>query len=95
MGRPPNGYDRRFRPQQLLSWYLGGLNYQFEHHLFPKVSHLHYPALAKIVEEVARDHGLRYRSSSSFSSSIAAHYRHLRALGAAPKALRLLTPIAV
>lgn len=69
------------RGNAALSWYLGGLNFQVEHHLFPKVSHLHYPALSKIVEEVAATHGVRYRSTRTFSASLASHYRHLRALG--------------
>ena len=69
------------RSNVLLSWYLGGLNFQVEHHLFPKVSHMHYPALSRIVEEVASEHGVRYRSTPTFSGSLASHYRHLRGLG--------------
>src|SRR2546426_5095543 len=38
----------------LLGWYLAGLNFQVEHHLFPRVCHLHYPALSRIVEETCR-----------------------------------------
>ena len=30
-----------------LTWYLGGLNFQIEHHLFPKINHLHYPAIGR------------------------------------------------
>src|SRR2546425_747567 len=36
------------------AWYLAGLNFQVEHHLFPRVCHLHYPALSRIVEETCR-----------------------------------------
>ena len=39
---------------RLLTWYMGGLNYQIEHHLFPKICHLHYPAIAQLVEAVPR-----------------------------------------
>lgn len=63
---------------RLLTWYLGGLNYQIEHHLFPKVCHLHYPALAPIIERVCRDFGIRYSVHTSFTSALAAHYRHLK-----------------
>src|SRR6185503_4075056 len=28
---------------RLLTWVLGGLNFQIEHHLFPRVPHTHYP----------------------------------------------------
>ena len=27
---------------RLLGWYVGELNFQIEHHLFPGVSHVHY-----------------------------------------------------
>jgi linoleoyl-CoA desaturase len=71
-------FDRRNR---VLSWYVGGLNFQVEHHLFPKVSHLHYPALSAIVEETARRHGLAYRCQPTLGSAIAANVRWLRTLG--------------
>jgi hypothetical protein len=39
-----------FAPRNLLlSWYVGGLNYQIEHHLFPKVCSVHYPAVSQII----------------------------------------------
>lgn len=69
------------RSSALLTWFLGGLNFQVEHHLFPKVCHLHYPALATIVERAAAKHGVRYRSTATLWSALAAHFRHLRALG--------------
>ena len=74
-----------FAPRnRLLSWFLGGLNFQVEHHLFPRVCHVHYPALAEIVESACRDHGLRYRCEPSFRSALAANLRWLRKLGAQP-----------
>ena len=33
----------------VLTWVLGGLNFQIEHHLFPRVPHTHYPQIAEIV----------------------------------------------
>ncbi len=63
---------------------LGGLNYQREHHLFPKVNHVHYPAISRIVKEVCDDHGVRYCEHATFSAAIRSHYRFLRALGARP-----------
>jgi len=53
---------------RILSWYVGGLNYQVEHHLFPRISHVHYPALNKIVREtmrLARQSNLPSRKTSS------------------------------
>lgn len=66
---------------RLLGWYVGGLNFQIEHHLFPDVCHVHYPALAGIVEATCRAHGVPYRAHPTLRAAIAAHYRFLRALG--------------
>lgn len=70
-----------FAPRnRLVAWYVGGLNYQVEHHLFPRVSHRHYPAIAAIVDDVSRRHGLHRRVLPSVGAALAAHYRHLRSL---------------
>lgn len=69
------------KDSRLLTWFLGGLNFQVEHHLFPKVCHLHYPALSKIVEETAARHGIKYRSCRTLREALASHYRHLKRLG--------------
>ncbi len=69
------------RGSRLLSWYLGGLNFQIEHHLFPKVSHVHYAALAPLIERVCREHGVQYRAYSSLVTAIVANVRWLRRLG--------------
>jgi linoleoyl-CoA desaturase len=69
------------RGNRLLGWYLGGLNFQVVHHLFPKVSHVHYRALAPLVEAACRDHGVRYRAWPSFGAALAANLRWLKAMG--------------
>lgn len=66
---------------KLLSWYVGGLNFQVVHHLFPRISHTHYPALTKIVERTAREFGVPYHVQPSLRSALRSHYRHLRRLG--------------
>lgn len=71
------------RQNRWLCWYVGGLNFQVVHHLFPKVSHVHYPALSAIVESVSRRFGVRYAAQRSFRGAIASHYRFLRAMGRA------------
>ncbi|HUG39482.1 MAG TPA: acyl-CoA desaturase [Longimicrobiales bacterium] len=80
-----------FAPRnRLLSWYVGGLNYQIEHHLFPQVCSVHYPALAPIVREVAERHGVPYHSQPTLRAAVASHLRMLKRLGqpdAAPRAL--------
>ena len=66
---------------RFLHWFVAGLDHQVEHHLFPKVCHLHYPALSRIVEETAREQGLRYRRHPSVRHALASHTRHLKRLG--------------
>lgn len=65
----------------LVTWYTGGLNHQIEHHLFPHICHIHYPALAKMVERTCRKFGLRYGVNNSLFGAIASHYRWLRQMG--------------
>jgi len=65
----------------LLSWYVGGLNYQIEHHLFPRVCSVHYPALSGVVREVARRHGIPYNEHRTLGQAVASHYRTLKRLG--------------
>lgn len=64
-----------------LTWYTGGLNFQIEHHLFPWVSHLHYPAIAPIVQRTAEDFGLPYNVKPTLVAALASHVRRLRQLG--------------
>jgi linoleoyl-CoA desaturase len=65
----------------VLTWLLGGLNYQIEHHLFPRVAHTHYPRIAAIVRRNAERHGLRYTVHPSLRAALRSHQRHLQALG--------------
>jgi len=69
------------RDNRLLSWFVGGLNFQIEHHLFPRICHVHYPRIARIVEKTCRRHGIRYHSFPTMSSAVRSHYRWLRAMG--------------
>jgi linoleoyl-CoA desaturase len=65
----------------VLTWLLGGLNYQIEHHLFPRVAHTHYPHIAEIVRRNAARHGVRYTVQPSLRLALRSHQRHVRALG--------------
>jgi linoleoyl-CoA desaturase len=69
------------RDNRFLTWYLGGLNFQIEHHLFPKICHVHYPAISPIVEAACRDHGIRHRSHRTMRRAVRSHVRWLRHLG--------------
>ena len=72
------------RRNPFLCWFLGGLNFQIEHHLFHKICHIHYPALSKVVEETCREFGVRYASHRTFWSAVASHWRWLVAMGRPP-----------
>jgi linoleoyl-CoA desaturase len=68
----------------------GGLNYQVEHHLFPRICHVHYPQIAPIVEQCAKEHGLPYHENSTFWGAVVSHGRTLKALGTAPQRDRVV-----
>ncbi|MBW4683181.1 MAG: acyl-CoA desaturase [Microcoleus vaginatus WJT46-NPBG5] len=71
-----------FAPKNhFLNWYLGGLNYQVIHHLFPHICHIHYPKLSKIVKEVCDEFDVEYRVNETFAEAIVANYRLVKALG--------------
>jgi linoleoyl-CoA desaturase len=65
----------------LLTWFVGGLNHQIEHHLFPRVCSVHYSTIRPIVREVAKAHGLPYQQQPTIWAAICSHYRLLKALG--------------
>jgi linoleoyl-CoA desaturase len=69
------------RGNPVLSWLLGGLNFQIEHHLFHKICHVHYPALSKVVEETCREFGVRYTANKTFIGAVASHFRLLHRMG--------------
>ena len=66
---------------KLVCWFIGGLNFQIEHHLFPHVCHVHYPKIARIVADVAADFDLPYQVMPTFRSALLAHGRMLKKLG--------------
>lgn len=66
------------------SWYVGGLNFQIEHHLFPNICHVHYRKIAGLVKETADEFGLPYRSSRTFFGALISHMRILKQLGERP-----------
>jgi linoleoyl-CoA desaturase len=64
-----------------LYWFIGGLNFQVEHHLFPNICHVHYKKLSKIVKATAAEYGLPYHSEPTFFSAIKSHFKMLYLLG--------------
>ena len=71
------------RGSRLLSWFIGGLNFQIEHHLFPQICHVHYPALSLLVEQTCKEYGLSYVTHETFLAGAASHFRWLRRMGIA------------
>lgn len=69
------------RHNPVINWYVGGLNFQIEHHLFPRVCSVHYPAIAPIVEQTAREHGVPYHAHPTLFAAMRSHYRMLRQFG--------------
>ena len=63
------------------AWFIGGLNYQIEHHLFPNICHVHYPRIARIVAETAKEYQLPYNVQKTFLGAIIEHGKMLRTLG--------------
>ena len=71
-----------FAPRNpLLTWYLGGLNFQVEHHLFPRISHVHYPRVAEIVRRVCADAGVEHHTHRTLFGAFRSHIRFLRRMG--------------
>jgi linoleoyl-CoA desaturase len=65
----------------LITWFVGGLNYQVEHHLFPRVSHIHYPAISNIVREQCRKFGIPYHSYNTMTGAVLSHVKFMKQLG--------------
>ncbi len=75
------------RDNKIISWFVGGLNYQVEHHLFPRVSHVHYPAISHIVKNVCKDFDIPYLEYSTLSAALASHVRTMKKLGERPQVM--------
>lgn len=69
------------RSNHFLNFYVGGLNFQIEHHLFPTICHIHYRKIAPIVEKTAKEFGITYNLKPSFLQALGSHVRTLRTLG--------------
>lgn len=74
-----------FAPRnRIISWFVGGLNFQVEHHLFPRISHIHYPALSPIVQKHCQEFGLPYHCFPNLSKAVASHIRTMKKMGQRP-----------
>jgi len=68
---------------KFLSWLVGGLNFQIEHHLFPKISHIHYPAISKIIKQTCVDFNIQYVEFKKMRHAVISHAMYLRRMGKA------------
>ncbi len=62
----------------LVTQLFGGFNLHVVHHLFPHISHIHYPALTQLVRETAQEFGLTYNQFPSFGQTIVSHFKLLK-----------------
>jgi linoleoyl-CoA desaturase len=75
-----------FSPRsKVISWLVGGLNYQVEHHLFPRISHIHYPEISKIFREQCEKFGLPYHSFPTLRTAVISHVKTMKHLGQKPE----------
>jgi len=65
----------------VITWFVGGLNFQVEHHLFPQICSIHYPEISQIVERVAKKYDITYYNHHSFWSAVSSHYKTLKKFG--------------
>lgn len=72
------------RDNRFLNWYVGGLNFQIEHHLFPNICHVHYRRISEIVQQTAEEFQLPYNLKPSFAHAMQSHIRMLKILGREP-----------
>ena len=72
------------RRSRVAAWLLGGLNFQIEHHLLPRICHVNFPALSPIVEGLCRQFGIEHHEHPSFRAGVASHFRWLRQMGRQP-----------
>jgi linoleoyl-CoA desaturase len=66
---------------RILTWFVGGLNFQIEHHLFPKVSHIHYPALRPIIKQACLEYHITYIEYPRLKDAVRSHISFLKRMG--------------
>jgi linoleoyl-CoA desaturase len=66
---------------KVVSWLTGGLNFQVEHHLFPRISHIHYPKISELVRETCEQFNIQYLEFPTVLSAVKSHVLHLKQVG--------------
>ncbi len=66
---------------KIVNWYVGGLNFQIEHHLFPRISHVHYPEISPIVQQICEKHNIPYHNFPKMTDAIKSHWKVMKDFG--------------
>jgi len=66
---------------RFFSWFIGGLNYQIEHHLFTEICHVHYRKIAPIIKSTTLSFGIPYHVQPTFLKALLEHAKMLKKLG--------------
>ena len=69
---------------RFFTWFVGGLNHQVEHHLFPNICHVHYTKISPIIMQTAKEFNLPYYTQKTFWQALASHALVLKQLGQTP-----------
>ncbi|MEO7425117.1 MAG: acyl-CoA desaturase [Fibrobacteria bacterium] len=69
------------RDSKMVLWLVGALNFQIEHHMFPRLCHINYPEISKLVKATCLDFGVQYSEHKSFRAGLVSHFRWLRRMG--------------
>lgn len=72
------------RKSKIINWFVGGLNYQIEHHLFPRISHTNYPELSEIVKQHCEEYNVPYNDAPTMWSAVKSHFKMMRIFGKGP-----------
>ena len=60
------------------NFFTGGLNLQIEHHLFPAISFVHYPAIARIVRDECGKRDIPYAHYDTLPEIVGRFSRYVR-----------------
>lgn len=72
------------KDSKLVNWFVGGLNFQIEHHLFPNICHIHYKQISSIVKATAEEYGILYNEKKTYMEAVISHYKMLKIFGLKP-----------
>lgn len=60
--------SRNIRGGKLLDWAMGGLNYQIEHHIFPRMPSANLPKVQPLVKQFCIERGISYTETGLFEA---------------------------